>query len=161
MEWTRGVPAALAGLGSSGGAVRGDGYNRLPMVRMTNVGLLPGTSSLDEMIGHIYGRNTNPTTQVFEEKIRLLEGAEAAFSTASGMAAVHGVLLSVLRSGGVNIRRRLADTLEVESGSNDPMAIFLTVGLIQVLTNAVPFPTSPPSREAASNPAVYPRSPTT
>ena len=31
-------------------AVRGDGYNRLPMVRMTNVGLLPGDSSLEEMI---------------------------------------------------------------------------------------------------------------
>jgi hypothetical protein len=30
--------------------VRGDGYNRLPMVRMTNVGLLPGDSSLEEMI---------------------------------------------------------------------------------------------------------------
>jgi TldD protein len=42
--------AALAGLDSSGGAVRGDGYNRLPMVRMTNVGLVPGTSSLEEMI---------------------------------------------------------------------------------------------------------------
>ncbi|TWU35720.1 K(+)/H(+) antiporter NhaP [Novipirellula aureliae] len=48
------------------------------------------------------------------------------------------VVFSVLRSGGVNIRRRLADTLEVESGSNDPMAIFLTVGLIQVLTGLVP-----------------------
>ncbi|QDU80062.1 K(+)/H(+) antiporter NhaP [Polystyrenella longa] len=47
-------------------------------------------------------------------------------------------VFSVLRSGGVNIRRRLADTLEVESGSNDPMAIFLTVGLIQVLTNTLP-----------------------
>jgi len=43
-------------------------------------------------------------------------------------------VFSVLRSGGVHIRRRLADTLEVESGSNDPMAIFMTIGLIEVLT---------------------------
>ncbi|TWT56256.1 potassium/proton antiporter [Allorhodopirellula solitaria] len=49
------------------------------------------------------------------------------------------VVFTVLRGGGVNIRRRLAETLEVESGSNDPMAIFLTVGLIQVLSGAVPF----------------------
>lgn len=46
-------------------------------------------------------------------------------------------VFSVLRSGGVNIRQRLAETLEVESGSNDPMAIFLTVGLIQLLTGEV------------------------
>jgi TldD protein len=42
--------AALAGLQESGGAVRADGFNRIPMVRMTNVGLLPGTDSLDAMI---------------------------------------------------------------------------------------------------------------
>ena len=41
--------AAIAGL-PPGGMVRGDGFNRLPMVRMTNVGLRPGDSSLDEMI---------------------------------------------------------------------------------------------------------------
>jgi len=41
--------AALAGV-PAGGMVRADGYNRLPMVRMTNVGLLPGDSSLEEMI---------------------------------------------------------------------------------------------------------------
>lgn len=48
------------------------------------------------------------------------------------------VVFSVLRGGGVHIRPKLANTLEVESGSNDPMAIFLTIGLIQVLSNAVP-----------------------
>ncbi len=35
---------------SSGGMVRADGPARLPMVRMTNVGLLPGDSTLEEMI---------------------------------------------------------------------------------------------------------------
>ena len=34
--------AALAGIERSGGAVRADGFDRIPMVRMTNVGLLPG-----------------------------------------------------------------------------------------------------------------------
>jgi TldD protein len=43
--------AAVAGL-PPGGMVRGDGYNRMPMVRMTNVGLLPGPDgvSLDQII---------------------------------------------------------------------------------------------------------------
>ena len=35
--------------------------------------------------GHIYTRNSNPTVAVFEEKVRLLEDAEAATSAASGM----------------------------------------------------------------------------
>ncbi len=46
-------------------------------------------------------------------------------------------VFSILRTGGVHLRRRLSDTLEVESGSNDPMAIFMTVGLIQILTGKV------------------------
>lgn len=43
-------------------------------------------------------------------------------------------VFSVLRSQGLQLRARVAATLEIESGSNDPMAIFLTVGLVQVLT---------------------------
>ncbi len=43
-------------------------------------------------------------------------------------------VFAVLRSGGVNLSDRLASTLEVESGSNDPMAIFLTVGFIEIIT---------------------------
>lgn len=41
--------ARVAGL-EPGGMVRGENFNRLPMVRMTNVGLEPGDSSLNEMI---------------------------------------------------------------------------------------------------------------
>ncbi len=43
-------------------------------------------------------------------------------------------VFSVLRSQGVRLRQRIAATLEVESGSNDPMAIFLTIGFLEVLT---------------------------
>lgn len=48
-------------------------------------------------------------------------------------------VFALLRSAGVHLRKRLGATLEIESGANDPMAIFLTVGLIQVLTGEMPF----------------------
>lgn len=47
----------------------------------------------------IYARYGNPTVRMFEERIAGLEGAEDAFATASGMAAVSGVLLSMLKAG--------------------------------------------------------------
>jgi cystathionine gamma-synthase len=49
--------------------------------------------------GHIYSRNTNPTVAVFEEKVRLLEGAAAATSAATGMAAISSTLLALLERG--------------------------------------------------------------
>jgi methionine-gamma-lyase len=48
---------------------------------------------------YIYTRYGNPTLSVAEEKIALLEGAEAAVVTASGMAAITSALLSVLQAG--------------------------------------------------------------
>jgi len=48
---------------------------------------------------YIYARYGNPTVAMFEERIALLEGAEDAFATASGMAAVNGALMSMLRAG--------------------------------------------------------------
>jgi cell volume regulation protein A len=43
-------------------------------------------------------------------------------------------VFSVLRSRGVGLRGRLRPLLELESGSNDPMAVFLTVAMIELLT---------------------------
>jgi cystathionine gamma-synthase len=49
--------------------------------------------------GHIYSRNTNPTVRAFEEKIRILEGAQAATSFATGMAAISNTLFALLSPG--------------------------------------------------------------
>jgi len=49
--------------------------------------------------GYIYSRNTNPTVAVLEEKIRVLEGAEAATSFATGMAAISNSLFTFLTAG--------------------------------------------------------------
>ncbi len=43
-------------------------------------------------------------------------------------------VFAVLRSQGLRLRERVAATLEVESGSNDPMAIFLTIALVEIVT---------------------------
>jgi len=49
--------------------------------------------------GFIYARYGNPTVAMFEDRIAALEGAEAGFATASGMAAVHAALMCQLRAG--------------------------------------------------------------
>ncbi|CAN7396595.1 potassium/proton antiporter [Rhizobium rhizogenes] len=41
----------------------------------------------------------------------------------------------LLRIGGINIRDKVRSTLEVESGTNDPMAIFLTLALVELLAS--------------------------
>ena len=47
----------------------------------------------------IYARYGNPTVRMFEERIAALEGAEDAFATASGMAAVNAALMSICKAG--------------------------------------------------------------
>jgi O-succinylhomoserine sulfhydrylase len=52
-----------------------------------------------EAQGYIYSRYANPTNTMFEARMALLEGAEAARSTATGMAAVTSALLCYLKAG--------------------------------------------------------------
>jgi O-succinylhomoserine sulfhydrylase len=53
----------------------------------------------DEVEHYIYSRYGNPTVSVFEERMRLLEGAEACFATASGMAAVFTAMAALCAAG--------------------------------------------------------------
>ena len=73
-----------------------------------------------EKPGHIYSRNTNPTVQVFEEKVRLLEGAEAATSAATGMGAISSTLFALLTPGD-----RVVSVKDTYGGTNKLFTEFL------------------------------------
>jgi cystathionine gamma-synthase len=70
--------------------------------------------------GHIYGRNTNPTVDAFEEKVRQLEGAEAATSAATGMGIIHSALFALLSPG-----RRVVSIKDTYGGTNVIFTEFL------------------------------------
>ncbi|NVK66177.1 MAG: O-succinylhomoserine sulfhydrylase [Flavobacteriales bacterium] len=53
----------------------------------------------EEKEGHIYSRYANPNVEEFIEKLRLMEGAEAGWATATGMAAVFSCFAGLLKSG--------------------------------------------------------------
>lgn len=52
-----------------------------------------------EQPGNVYSRYTNPTVRTFEERIAALEGAEQAVATASGMAAILAMVMSLCSAG--------------------------------------------------------------
>ncbi|GAT10407.1 O-succinylhomoserine sulfhydrylase [Mycolicibacterium novocastrense] len=52
-----------------------------------------------EIDRYVYSRYGNPTISMFEERLRLIEGAPAAFATATGMAAVFTALGALLKAG--------------------------------------------------------------
>ena len=52
-----------------------------------------------EQPGNVYSRYTNPTVRAFEQRIAALEGAEQAVATASGMAAILAIVMSLCSAG--------------------------------------------------------------
>ncbi|MCA9963328.1 MAG: cystathionine gamma-synthase family protein [Anaerolineales bacterium] len=76
--------------------------------------------ALGEKEGHIYGRNTNPTVHAFEEKVRQLEGAEAATSAATGMGIISSALFALLSPG-----QRVVSVKDTYGGTNVIFTEFL------------------------------------
>jgi len=76
--------------------------------------------ALDQKPGHIYGRNTNPTVEVFEDKIRQLEGAEAATSASTGMGIISSTLFTFLSPGD-----RVVSVKDTYGGTNKIFQEFL------------------------------------
>ena len=90
---------------------------RLTVIQMSING---STFAQGQTPGFIYSRNTNPTVAAFEEKCRQLEGAQAATSFASGMAAISNTLFSLLRPGD-----RLVSVKDTYGGTNQLFQEFL------------------------------------
>ena len=55
-----------------------------------------------ERAGHLYSRISNPTTAVLEERIAALEGGVGAVCTASGQAALHLAIVTLMDAGRCN-----------------------------------------------------------
>ena len=100
------------------------GATQVPIVHSVSFGY----QDLDEWLavalgkkqGHIYGRNTNPTVHVFEEKIRQLEGAEAATSASTGMGIISSALFALLSPGD-----RVVSVKDTYGGTNKIFTEFL------------------------------------
>jgi cystathionine gamma-synthase len=83
--------------------------------------------ALGEREGHIYSRNTNPTTRAFEEKLRALEGAEDSTSFSTGMAAISNTLFAFLTPGD-----RVVSVKDTYGGTNKIFLEFLPRAGVEV-----------------------------
>ena len=87
------------------GGTRRSGFGETSEAMFLNSGFVydsPETAAArfkGEAEGFIYSRYGNPTVAMFERRMALIEGAEACFATATGMAAVFAALMCQLRAG--------------------------------------------------------------
>ena len=76
--------------------------------------------ALGQKKGHIYSRNTNPTVEVFENKICRLEGADAATSASTGMGIISSTLFALLLPG-----QKVVSVKDTYGGTNKIFTEFL------------------------------------
>ncbi len=72
---------------TSNGCMRADGFNRIPLIRMTNINLEPGEGSLDELIAdtkHGYLLDTNKSWSIDDKRLNFQFGVEAAWEISDG-----------------------------------------------------------------------------
>lgn len=100
------------------------GATQVPVVHSVSYGYEDVDEWYDVAIGkkegHIYGRNTNPTVQSFEQKVKELEGADAATSFSTGMAAISNALYTFLKPGD-----RVVSIKDTYGGTNKIFTEFL------------------------------------
>jgi O-succinylhomoserine sulfhydrylase len=97
-KWRRQTEMVRGGMGRSGFGETSEA------IYMTSGYVYPSAEEAEaafkgEIQRYVYGRYGNPTVTTFEERLRLMEGAEACRATASGMAAVFASMMCQLKAG--------------------------------------------------------------
>jgi cystathionine gamma-synthase len=125
------VSAATLAVWAGEGASLVQGATQVPIVYSAAYGYPDVDAWLDVALGrkpgHIYSRNTNPTVHAFEEKLRILEGAAAATSFSTGMAAISNTLFALLSPGD-----RIVSVKDTYGGTNQLFIDFLPRQNIEV-----------------------------
>jgi cystathionine gamma-synthase len=126
-----GLSAATLAVWAGEDQVLAQGATQVPVVYSAAYGYPNVDEWLDVALGrrrgHIYSRNTNPTVQAFEQKVRVLEGAPAATSFSTGMAAVSNTLFTLLAPGD-----RVVSIKDTYGGTNRLFLDFLPRVKVQV-----------------------------
>lgn len=83
---------------------------------------------IGEKEGYTYARFTNPTVTAFERRLAAMEGGERAIATASGMAAIQGVMMTLLKAGDhiVASKNMFGSTISLFSGTLTRFGIEVT-----------------------------------
>jgi cystathionine gamma-synthase len=119
-----GHPATLAVWAGEESKNGWEGSTQVPVVHSVSFGYKDLDDwyevALGEESGYIYSRNTNPTVNAFEEKLRQLEGAEATTSFSTGMAAISNTLFTLLSP-----HERVVSVKDTYGGTNKIFLDFL------------------------------------